>query len=141
MEPIEDTSDVYDPIDYAQLTEELLTIQRTTLTLDKHIASIQQLIDQETLNYETDPVKLAPGRQIRLLLKELALEEEGITIGSFLKALNRYLVKHELVDYKTLQIQLSPVLRSACKIPVKLKTVPYSMILLALPCLFNLQKN
>ncbi len=120
--------------------EELIeTMAKQSTFLQHRLDTIQRLLDQETFEFSSRPLKVAPvakASQVRKLLQEINVTEEGLTMEVFLKALNRWLIHQELVDLNDLQIVLTPFVASVFEKPAGLKKVPYCLLLASLPKLF-----
>lgn len=122
------------------LETEITRLRDTAHFLRHRLDSVQRLLDQETFELEKHPARITPnrkGQQVRKLLQALALEEQGLTIGQFLRALNKYLVEQGLVDLNDLQIRLTPLLSTAFQKPADTTKIPYSYLLLSLPLMFH----
>ena len=122
------------------LEADILHLRDTAHFLRHRLDSVQRLLDQETFELEKHPARVLPnrkGQQVRKLLQVLDLQEEGLTIGNFLRALNKYLVTSDLVDLNDLQIAMTPLLCSAFQKPAESRKLPYSYLLLSLPLMFH----
>jgi hypothetical protein len=107
--------------------------------LQHRLDSIERLLDQQTFQLQNVKIRVAPlenANQVRELLKTLELEEDNLVLGDFLKALNRWLIKEDLVDLNDLQIYLSPLVAASFQKPIGLKKIPYALLLTALPKMF-----
>jgi hypothetical protein len=133
------SASVQDSSPLQTLKSELEHLKTTSDFLLHRVDSMQHALDQESFSLADQPIQISPtGKpaQVRLLLTVLNLEEVSLTLGSFLKALNIYLVRHDLVDLNDLQILLNPLLRAAFQKPSGLKKVPYGLLLNTSPKLF-----
>jgi hypothetical protein len=125
-------------------TLETLEIQIKSLVETSHflhhrLDTIQSLLDQQSFDMETVPLRVAPyGKAIKVreLLEALELQEDNLQLGTFLRALNKWLIQQDLVDLNDLQIILSPLVASAFQKPQGLKKIPYALLLTALPKMF-----
>jgi len=126
---------------------DLLKSLRTEITLLKEqsgfllhrLDSMQQCLEQDTFLLANHPIRVAPtlyAVHIHILLKALSLSESSLTIGTFLKALNKYLIHNELVDLNDLQIILNPLLSASFQKDIDLKKVPYGILLNSLTVMF-----
>jgi len=120
------------------LEDQLLSFKDITNLALYRLDTINTLIEQE--KFEFSDVKIrAGGRRaaaVQRLLEELGLDEEGLTMGLFLKTLNGYLVRNGLVDLNDLQIILNQVVAAAFHKPLALKKIPYALLLRSLPTMF-----
>ena len=137
----EETSSVNSSVNSqeASLEELITTMAKQSDFLHHRLDSIQRLLDQETFEFSSRPLKVAPvakASQVRKLLDEIGVTEEELTMEIFLKALNRWLICQELVDLNDLQIHLSPLVASAFQKAPGLKKVPYCLLLASLPKMF-----
>ncbi|NBR26191.1 MAG: hypothetical protein EBU08_20890 [Micrococcales bacterium] len=120
------------------LYEQLIQLKHSADLLKHRVDTIEHLLDHEPIFTEI-PLRVAPKRtaqKVRELLTAMDLQEEGLTLESFLRTLNKYLIRQELVDLNDLQIHLSPLVAAAFHKPIGLKKVPYALLLLALPSMF-----
>jgi hypothetical protein len=121
------------------LEEELTRLRDTAYFLRHRLDTVQSLLDQETFELDKHPAQIHPGKKgqaARNLLEALSVQETGLTIGTFLKALNQYLVGHDLVDLNDLTIRPNPLVAKAFCLENKTGAVPYCRLLLSLPALF-----
>lgn len=124
---------------HTTLEEELTRLRDTAHFLRHRLDTVQSLLDQETFELDKHPARIHPGKKgqaARNLLKALSIQETDLTIGSFLKALNQYLVTQDLVDLNDLTIRPSPLVAKAFSLEHKAGSVPYCRLLLSLPALF-----
>jgi hypothetical protein len=122
------------------LQEELVQLKETSDFLLHRLDSMQRALDQDTFHLDMRPIKIAPtrhARQVRMFFQVLGLQETSTTLGDFLRAINRYLIKENLVDLNDLQIHLNPTLYAAFQKPLGLKKVPYGLLLNSLPSMFE----
>ena len=122
------------------LESQIRTLCETSNFLSHRLDTIQRLLEQDTFELETQPIKLYPGKHIvsvKRLLDTLNLTDDTLTLGDFLRALNRYLIHNDLVDLNDLQIILSPLIASAFQKAPGLKKIPYPLLLTALPKMFK----
>lgn len=120
------------------LYDQLIQLKSSTDLLQHRVDTIEHLLDHEPIFTEI-PLRVAPKRtahKVRELLTAMNLQEEGLTLETFLRTLNKYLIHQELVDLNDLQIHLSPIVAAAFHKPIGLKKVPYALLLLALPSMF-----
>ena len=126
---------------------ELLKSLHTEITLLKEqsgfllhrLDSMQQCLQQDTFLLANHPIRIAPTSHavhVQILLKALSLNESSLNIGTFLKALNKYLIHNELIDLNDLQIILNPLLSASFQKDNSLKKVPYSVLLNSLTVMF-----
>jgi hypothetical protein len=138
MEPIEEL-ELPDMEIFSSLEQQLLAFKDIANLALYRLDTINTLIEQE--KFEFSDMKIRPGGRranaVRSLLEELKLEEEGLTMGAFLKTLNTYLIKNGLVDLNDLQIVLNQVVAAAFHKPLALKKVPYALLLRSLPTMFS----
>lgn len=126
-------------VDLITLEEHIEHMKTTSSFLAHRLDTIQRLLDQNTFELATLQIQLNPNEkpnQVRKLLKELSLDESTLVLGDFLRALNRYLIKEDLVDLNDLQIYLNPLIASAFQKPEGLKKVPYALLLNSLTRMF-----
>jgi len=122
------------------LQEELVQLKETSDFLLHRLDSMQRALDQDTFHLDMRPINIAPtrhARQVRMFFQVLGLQETSTTLGTFLRALNHYLIKQDLVDLNDLQIHLNPTLYAAFQKPLGLKKVPYGLLLNSLPSMFE----
>lgn len=107
--------------------------------LQHRLDTIERLIHNNQFELEKQPIKSHPGREdiLRPFLQTLELEESGLTVGVFLQALNRHLIRSRLVDLNDLEIILTEELRTLFLIDESQKKVPYAILLRQLPELFE----
>jgi len=126
---------------------ELLKSLHTEITLLKEqsgfllhrLDSMQQYLEQDTFLLSNQPIRIAPTSyavHVQILLKALSLNESSLTIGTFLKVLNKYLIHNELIDLNDLQIILNPLLSASFQKDIDLKKVPYGVLLNSLTVMF-----
>lgn len=135
---VEDAEDTLETL--YTLESQIKSLCETTNFLSHRLDSIQRLLDQETFELETQPIKVFPGQHttaVKSLLTALNLTDDSLKLGDFLRALNRYLIHNDLVDLNDLQIILSPLIASAFQKPPGLKKIPYPLLLKALPKMFK----
>ena len=121
------------------LHAEIERLSATANFLSHRLDTMQNLLDQQTFQLDSHPIRVAPqakAEKVRELLTAINITEEGLTLGKFLKALNTYLVHNDLVDLNDLQILLSPLIAAAFQKPKGLKKVPYALLLSTLPRMF-----
>lgn len=121
------------------LTTELQRLRSTADFLYHRVNTLQTLLDQERFELSSYPLKVKSTSRVskvRELLKALELEEEQLTMGMFLTALNKWLVVNEYIDLNDLQILMTPLLSAAFHKPAKLKKMPYPLLLLGLDRMF-----
>ena len=119
------------------LEQEIQELKQTTDLLLHRLDSMKHALEQESFQLATRTVQLkeTPAKeQVSNLLKELGLEESSITLGSFLQALNLYILRQNLVDLNDLHIHFNPLLQAV--FPSKHEKVPYGFFLKSLPDLF-----
>ena len=134
-----ETSDMETTALRTTLEEELTRLRDTAHFLRHRLDTVQTLLDRETFELEKHPAQIQQGKKgqaARNLLEALTLQESNLTIGTFLKALNQYLVNHDLVDLNDLTIRPNPLVAKAFCLEHKTVSVPYSRLLLSLPALF-----
>lgn len=123
----------------SNLAIELQKLRETTDILSHKLNTLQELLDQERFELSTYELKLRPhGRQVKIreLLAAIGVQEEGLLMGTFLTALNKWLVRDNHVDLNDLQILMTPLLSAAFYKPPGLKKMPYPLLLLALDKMF-----
>ena len=122
------------------LQAEIEHLSATANLLSHRLDTMQTLLDQETFQLDSQPIRIAPlakAEQVRKLLVAIDVAEEGLTLGKFLRALNLYLIRSDLVDLNDLQIILSPLIAAAFQKAKGLKKVPYALLLSTLPRMFS----
>lgn len=132
--------------DHESLLQQIEHLKLHGDLLHHRLDSIQRMLDQETFQLQSLKIRVAPmakAGQVRELLKAIGLvngDEGGdgseFTMGEFLSALNKWLIKEDLVDFNDLQIYLSPLVAAAFQKPIGLKKIPYALLLTALPKMF-----
>ena len=135
LEPIDEDDLFKETIQ--SLEQEVQTLKQTTDLLLHRLDSMKHALEQESFQLATRTVQLkeTPAKeQVRNLLKELSLEESSFTLGSFLNALNLYILRQNLVDLNDLHIHFNPLLQSVFQ--SKLEKAPYGFLLKSLPDLF-----
>jgi len=136
---VQDLTDPTETSPIQTLKDELEHLKTTSDFLLHRVDSMQRALEQQSFSLADHKLHLQPTRraaQVRLLLTVLNLEESNLTLGIFLKALNVYLLKHDLVDLNDLQVLLNPLLQAAFHKPPGLKKIPYGLLLNTLPTLF-----
>jgi hypothetical protein len=121
------------------LEEELHALKTTTDFLLHRLDSMQRALEQESFHLDTRLIQIAPTRyakQVRMFFQVLGLNETSATLGDFLRALNQYLIRHDLVDLNDLQIHLNPTLYAAFQKPIGIKKIPYGLLLNSLSNMF-----
>lgn len=139
IEPVEGPEEEID-ITLSKLAKELEFMKCTINLLSHKLHTFQALMDNDMFEYDEKPVTVVKSRRassVRKLLVAMELQEEGLVLGAFLRALNRYLIQNECVDLNDLQIHLTPLICSAFHKAPGLKKVPYPLLLLALPQMFE----
>lgn len=124
---------------HTTLEEELTRLRDTAHFLRHRLDTVQSLLDQETFELDKHPAQLYSGKRgqaARSLIEALGVQETGLTIGTFLKALNQYLVGQDLVDLNDLSIRPNSLVAKAFALEHKDGPVPYCRLLLSLPALF-----
>lgn len=142
MEPtaepeLSDISD--DLITLKSLEEQLLSFKDIANLALHRVDTINTLIEQEQFEFTDLKIRVAPRKRaahVQKLLEEMELSEEGLTIGTFLKTLNTYLIKKNMIDLNDLQIVLNQTVAVAFHKPLALKKVPYALLLRSLPQMF-----
>jgi len=123
--------------DLRTLEQEIQMLKQTADLLLHRLDSMERSLEQDTFQLATRVIQLKETPhtpKIKLLLKELFLEESTLTLGLFLKALNQYLIHHALVDLNDLHLYLNPLLQAVFQ--SKREKVPYGFFLKSLPELF-----
>jgi hypothetical protein len=123
----------------SNLTVELQKLKDTSNLLAHRLNTLQSLLDQERFELSSYELKVKPSARagkVRELLVAIGVQEEGLLMGDFLKALNKWLVSQGHVDLNDLQILMTPLLSSAFYKPAALKKMPYPLLLLALDKMF-----
>ena len=124
---------------HTTLEEELTRLRDTAHFLRHRLDTVQSLLDQETFELDKHPARIHSGKRgqaARNLLEALSIQEADLTIGTFLKALNQYLVGQDFVDLNDLTIRPNPLVAKAFSLEHKAGPVPYCRLLLSLPALF-----
>ncbi len=134
------------PISPVSITTELRRIREiiedinsSSIYLYHRLDTIQALIKKDEFEFSNIPLEVAPrakAKHVRELLEAVGIQEEGLTVGTFLNALNTYLIHKDLVDLNDLQIILSPLLAAAFQKPMGLGKVPYPLLLKSLSKMF-----
>ena len=123
----------------SNLAIELQKLKDTSNLLSHRLNTLQTLLDQERFELSYYELKVRPSARagkVRELLTSIGVQEEGLLMGDFLTALNKWLVGQGHVDLNDLQILMSPLLSSAFYKPAALKKMPYPLLLLALDKMF-----
>ena len=123
----------------SNLAIELQKLKDTSNLLSHRLNTLQTLLDQERFELSSYELKVRPSARagkVRELLTSIGVQEEGLLMGDFLTALNKWLVSQGHVDLNDLQILMSPLLSSAFYKPAALKKMPYPLLLLALDKMF-----
>lgn len=123
----------------SNLTLELEKMKTTANLLSHRLNTLQSLLDQERFELSSYELKVKPSpraKKVRELLVAIGVEEEGLLMGDFLTALNKWLVNQGHVDLNDLQIHMTPLLSSAFYKAAGLKKMPYPLLLLALDKMF-----
>lgn len=129
-----------DDVELASLSAQIEHLCETTGFLSHRVHTMERALEQETFQLDTHPIKVAPtakAHHVEELLATLQLPQQDLTLGKFLRALNKYLVHEDLVDLNDLQIKLSPIITAAFQKPKGLKKVPYALLLMSLPRMFE----
>ena len=119
------------------LEQEIQALKQTTDLLLHRLDSMQRSLEQESFQLATRVVQLKETHtkeQLKNLVQALGLEESSLTLGSFLKALNQYILRQNLVDLNDLHIYFNPLLQSVFQ--SNYEKVPYGFFLKSLPDLF-----
>lgn len=119
---------------------EIMRLKTSARLLHHRLNTMQDALAQETFQLDKLPIQVTGGSRsssVRKLLAALECSEDGLTVGTFLRALNAYLVHTNLVDLNDLQIIMTPLLRSAFHKAPGFKTYPYALLLTALPKMFQ----
>jgi len=130
----------FDSFDSFESLETTIQTLKTTSNLLLHrLDSVQTALKHETFELDTRTVQLketANLPQVKQLLEVLNLHQVSFPIGTFIRALNTYILQEQLVDLNTLHIHLTPLLASVFQAHSTLQTVPYGFFLKNLPLLF-----
>ena len=120
------------------LEEQLLSFKDMTNLALYRLDTINTLIEQEKFEFSETKIRVGGRRAaaVHKLLEELGLDEEGLTMGVFLKELNSYLVRSGLVDLNDLQIILNQPVAAAFHKCLAMKKIPYALLLRSLPTMF-----
>jgi hypothetical protein len=127
-------------VELASLSAQIENLCETTGFLSHRIHTMERALEQETFQLDSHPIKVAStakAAHVEDLLAALKLSQDNLTLGKFLRALNKYLVHEDLVDLNDLQIKLSPLIVAAFQKPKGLKKVPYALLLMSLPRMFE----
>lgn len=125
--------------DIKTLQDHIEDMKKNANLLSYRLDSIQRMLDRQIFELQNLAIKVNPyGKptQVHKLLATLDLKEDGLILGDFLKALNRWLIKEELVDVNDLEIHLSPLVAAAFQKAPGLKKIPYALLLNSLPKMF-----
>jgi hypothetical protein len=125
--------------DLKSLHDHIEDMKKTANLLGHRLDSIQRLLEMEKFELHHLSIKVNPyGKptSVHKLLNALELKEDGLILGEFLRALNRWLIQEDLVDLNDLEIHLNPLVASAFQKPPGLKKVPYALLLSSLPKMF-----
>jgi hypothetical protein len=113
------------------IEELVINLKKQTEIMYHRVDTIQQLFTAEQFEYDTQPIQ--PRTQAaKDLLECMNLSPDNLTLGDFLKALNRWLIHTERVNLNDLQILMSPLLAAAFDLPTTLSKVPYPTFLINL---------
>ena len=96
IEPVEGPEEEID-ITLSQLTKDLEHMKHTVNLLSHKLHTFQALMDNDRFEFDDKPVTVIKSRRassVRKLLAAMELQEEGLVLGAFLRALNRYLILH-----------------------------------------------
>lgn len=122
------------------LEKEIERLKTSADLLQHRLHTMQDALSQETFQLAPLPIQVLKSpysKSVHQLLTEIGCQEEGLTVGTFLKALNIYLVRNDLVDLNDLQIIMTPLLSSAFQKAQGLPKYPYCLLLTALPKMFQ----
>lgn len=124
---------------FSTLREAITHFQRTAKFLQERIDTIEWQLQEETFQAANVPLKIREKQRetARRFLETIDCEETDLTLGMFLKCLNRYLIANNCVDLNDLQIYTSPFLRSTLGLLPTMQKVPYPWLLAGLPVLFE----
>jgi hypothetical protein len=129
-----------DDVELASLSAQIEHLCETAGFLSHRVHTMERALEQETFQLDSHPIKVAStakSKSVEDLLATLSLQQEDLTLGKFLRALNKYLIHEDLVDLNDLQIKLSPLIAAAFQKPKGLKKVPYALLLMSLPRMFE----
>jgi hypothetical protein len=129
-----------DDVELDTLSAQIEHLCQTAGFLSHRVDSMQRALDQESFQLENHPITVQPtakAKHVEELLQALNLPQESLTLGKFLRALNLYLIHEDLVNLNDLQIHLNPLLSAAFQKPKSLKKIPYGLLLLSLPRMFQ----
>ena len=121
------------------LYDQIQVLKKQSDLLLHRVDSMQQCLKQESFDLAKQIIQIAPTQKakgVQSLLVLLQLEETDLTVGSFLTALNSYLIQNNLVDLNDLQIHMNPMLQSAFQKASGIKKIPYGLLLNSLPQMF-----
>lgn len=107
--------------------------------LQYKLHNVQQALEMQTFSLDKLPIRVADNSHtthVRTLLTILGLEESGLTVGIFLKALNTWLIQQGHVDYNDLLIRVTTPLSLAFQIPLDISKIPYPVLLKQLGLMF-----
>jgi len=123
--------------DIQSLEHEIQTLKQTADLLLHRLDSMQRSLEQDSFQLATRVVQLKETdtkQQVTILLEALSLDKSSLTLGSFLKAFNVYILKQNLVDLNDLHIHFNPLLQAVFQ--SNYEKVPYGFFLKSLPDLF-----
>ena len=131
-------------LDMSELKTHIEKLLNSTNNMIYRLDSIERMMEQNMFDFDSLKVKIAKGQNeehVRTLIGLLDLNESNMTIGTFLRALNRYLIREALVDLNDLEIYITPELYSAFYIKDDGQKVPYIFLLLGLSQMFTINKK
>jgi len=124
---------------FKSLDEELTVLKEQCDFLLNTLDSIERSLEQESFKLAEYKIQIAPidtAVYIRELLNILELDESNVTFGSFLSALNAYLIHNELIDLNDLQIIPNALLKKVFYKAKDLDKCPYGLLLNCLQVIF-----
>jgi hypothetical protein len=124
---------------FKSLDEELTVLKEQCDFLLNTLDSIQRSLEQDSFKLAEYKIQVAPidtAVHIRELLNILDLDETNVTFGSFLSALNTYLIHNELIDLNDLQIVPNTLLKKVFYKVKDLDKCPYGLLLNCLHVIF-----
>jgi hypothetical protein len=121
------------------LREAIEHLETSADFLQHRLDTIQSQLDVHTFSLENMRIRVLKSSRtsaLRKLLGLLEVDEKTLTMGIFLRRLNRYLIQNDFIDLNDLYIEISPLLSIVFHFPPSTRKVPYSFLLKELKNLF-----
>lgn len=137
---LEESTDGEDETIFSTLANDLERMKTTANLLYHRVHTLQTLLEQDRFELSDYRLTVKPSNRqgkVREFLRLLEIQEDTVSLGVFLSRLNHWLIQSELVDLNDFQIHMTPLLSSAFYKAPGLKKIPYPLLLLSLPKMFN----